>query len=141
MLVGLLHTLAYWWALVLGAADVACAESGSTSADGAVVLQVVRNRARQRWRRYDGTLWTALWSPRQHAHACRWPLTPEHLLLGLQFATDRLPTPDWARRALWYCSENDRPGDCARRCAGRCVPIGRVVHTFWGVTDDRSKHR
>lgn len=122
-------TLVSLWALVLSAADTACAESGRDYRDGAAVLQVVRNRARSRGRRYDGTLATALWSPQQHAHGCRWPLTAEHVRLGAQFVADRLPVEPWARRAIYYCSPRDAPGSCARR-AGPW--LGRHAHDFYG---------
>lgn len=118
--------------LILGAADTACAESGRDYADGAVVLQVVRNRsglASKGWRRYDGTLWGALWSPAQHAHGCRWPITVEHVRLGWQFVTDSLPVPEWAKRARYYCGRWDRPGACKAR-GGRRV-VGRIEHEFW----------
>jgi hypothetical protein len=116
--------------LILGAADTACAESGRDYRDGAAVLQVVRNRARSGWGRYDGSLWGALWSRGQHAHGCRWPLTVRHLALGWQFVAGSLDAPEWARDALWYCGGYDRPGACAAR-GGRRV-LGRVVHTYWG---------
>lgn len=118
--------------LMVGAADTACAESGRDYRDGAAVLQVVRKRAsldRRGWRRYDGTLWTALWSPGQHAHGCRWPLTIEHLVLGWQFVTDTLPVPEWAHRAVYYCGRWDRPGACRARGGKRIV--GRLAHEFW----------
>lgn len=118
--------------LMLGAADTACAESSLDYADGAVVLQVVRNRSRlneRGWRRYDGTLWTALWSPYQHAHGCRWPITMQHLRLGVQFVTDTLEVPDWARKAVYYCGKWDRHGACQAR--GGRVKLGRISHDFW----------
>lgn len=119
-------------ALVLGAADTACAESGRDYRDGSAVLQVVRTRAtldRRGWARYDGTLWTALWSPGQHAHGCRWPLTWRHVELGLRFVTDTLDVPEWARGALYYCGRYDRAGACQSR-GGRSV-VGRLAHEFW----------
>jgi hypothetical protein len=119
--------------LVLGAADTACAESGRDYRDGAVVLQVVRNRAALHglgWARYDGSLWGALWSPAQHAHGCRWPLTLGHITLGVAFVLDMLPAPDWSRRALWYCGRYDHPGSCVAR-GGRRI-VGQVLHTYWG---------
>lgn len=118
--------------LLLGAADTACAESSYDTADGAVVLQVVRNRAglaRKGWRRYDGSLKGALWSPGQHAHSCRWTLKPEHLVLGWQFITDTLPVPPWAKKALYYCGKWDTPGACRARGARRL--LGRLTHEFW----------
>lgn len=119
-------------ALVFGAADTACAESGRDYRDGAAVLQVVRTRAklnRKGWARYDGTLSTALWSPGQHAHGCRWPLTWRHVELGLRFVTDSLDVPEWARTAVYYCGRWDRPGACRAR-GGRRV-VGRLAHEFW----------
>lgn len=125
-------SLFHSFALVLGAADTACAESGRDYTDGAVVLQVVRNRAslhRLGWARYDGTLWGALWSPAQHAHGCRWPLTWRHVELGMRFVSDSLDVPEWARTARYYCGRWDRPGDCQRRGGRRFV--GRLAHEFW----------
>lgn len=115
--------------LVLGAADVACAESSGRHDDGAAVLQVVANRARSGLARYDGTLIDALFEPGQHAHGCRWPITVEHLRLGVDFVRGELDAPPWARKALWYCGRWDRPGLCESRGA---VPLGAVVHTFYG---------
>lgn len=118
--------------LILGAADTACAESGRDYADGAAVLQVVRTRAKlneRGWKRYDGTLWTALWSPQQHAHGCRWPLTFEHLRLGVQFVTNTLETPEWAKKALYYCGKWDKPRACLRR--GARHQVGTILHDFW----------
>ncbi|TEX51679.1 MAG: hypothetical protein B7C55_04315 [Actinomycetales bacterium mxb001] len=116
--------------LVLGAADTACAESGRDYQDGAAVLQVVRNRATSGWARYDGSLWGALWSPSQHAHGCRWPLTLGHITLGVAFLLDILPAPEWSHRALWYCGTYDHPGSCSAR-GGRRI-VGQVLHTYWG---------
>ena len=118
--------------LTLGGASTACAESGRDYTDGAAVLQVVTNRARSGWARYDGTLLDALYEPAQHATSCRWPLTAEHLRLGLAFATRRLDAPAWARRALWYCGRWDRPGLCESRCASApCEAVGGLAHTFY----------
>lgn len=127
--------------LVLGSADVACAESSSHYRDGAVVLQVVANRARSGWARYDGTLMDALFEPGQHAHGCRWPITVEHLQLGVAFARGSIPAPSWARRALWYCGRWDRPGLCESRCSAPradgarsgapCEAVGGLAHTFY----------
>lgn len=118
--------------LVLGAADVACAESSSHYQDGAAVLQVVINRARSGWGRYDGTLLDALFEPAQHAHGCRWPITDEHLELGVQFATRTLDVPSWARRALWYCGPWDKAGLCESRCSSApCEAVGGLAHTFY----------
>lgn len=119
-------------ALVLGGAHTACAESGRDYRDGAAVLQVVANRARSGWARYDGTLLDALYSPAQHATRCRWPLTLEHLRLGVDFARGELDAPPWARRALWYCGRWDRPGLCESRCSSApCEAVGGLAHTFY----------
>jgi hypothetical protein len=118
--------------LLFGAADTACAESGRDYQDAAVVLQVVRNRAelwRKGWRRYDGSLWGALWSPQQHAHGCRWPITADHLQLGWQFITDTLDVPPWAKKALYYCGRWDAPGACEAR--GGRVWLGQLAHEYW----------
>ena len=117
--------------LTLGAADTACTESGRDYRDGAAVLQVIHNRARSGWARYDGSLAGALWSPAQHAHGCGWPLTLGHLRLGIQFVLDDLPVEPWARRALWYCSDRDRPGTCEARGA---EIVGEIAHRFYAPT-------
>lgn len=117
--------------LILAAADTACAESGRDYKDGRVVLQVVSNRAKTGWSRYDGTLWGALFSRSQHAHKCRWPITKEHLVIGYEFVTDSLKVPDWARKALWYCNL-EKPGTCENRCSGGCDVLGKFAHRFYG---------
>lgn len=130
---GATHAVAAFVALVMGAADTACAESSYDYADGAVVLHVVAERAttgpRRGWSRYDGTLSGALWSPAQHAHGCRAPLTWRHVRLGVEFATGRLDVPDWAKDAWYYCGKYDRPGACEAR--GAVLPLGHLSHTFW----------
>lgn len=121
--------------LVLGAADTACAESGWDHDDGAVVLQVVRNHAdlsQYGWKRYDGTLGNALFSPRQHAHGCRAPITAAHLKLGFQFVTDTLPVPDWAYKAISYCN-SEPAGTCENRCKNGCPYLGSVRHRYYGL--------
>ena len=127
--------VASWLALAWGAASTACAESGRDYRDGAVVLQVVANRAergpRLGWRRYDGTLAGALWSPAQHAHRCAWPLTVQHLALGVAFASGTLDVPAWARSAWYYCGPHDAPGSCESR--GARVIVGRIAHTYWAA--------
>lgn len=124
--------IAHLLALLLAAADTACAESSSNYQDGATVLQVIRNRAdlvHKGWKRYDGTLWNALWSPKQHAHGCRWPMTTEHLRLGWQFVTDTLPVEAWAKKALYYCGRWDKPKACEAR--GATTLLGKIDHEFW----------
>ena len=121
--------------LVVAAADTACAESGWDRADGAVVLQVVRNHAslsRHGWKRYDGTLENALFSPAQHAHGCRAPITASHMDLGVRFVTDTLPVEPWARRAISYCN-TEPEGTCERRCVGGCPFVGQVRHRYYGL--------
>lgn len=118
--------------LILGAADTACAESGRDYRDGEVVLQVVRTRAnlhKKGWKRYDGTLRTALWAKDQHAHGCRWPLTWQHVELGIRFVTNTLDVPPWAKKAMYYCGRWDRHGACKIR-GGRRV-LGKITHVFW----------
>lgn len=118
--------------LALAAADTACAESGTNYKDGAIVLQVVRNRAVSGWDRYTGSLKDALFKKHQHAHGCRAPITAYHLKLGWQFVNDTLVTPEWARRALWYCGNYDKPLTCEKRCKHGCEPLGKEAHTFYG---------
>lgn len=121
--------------LVLAAADTACAESGSDYRDGRVVLQVVRNRAKSSWARYDGTLWNALFSRHQHAHGCRAPLTKKHLAIGREFVSGNLAVPAWAKKALWYCNL-EAPGTCEDRCLGKgeeCIKLGKFAHRFYGL--------
>lgn len=120
-------------ALAVSAADVACTESGRNYADGAVVLQVIENRTKSRLlNSYTGTKWNALWTPAQHAHGCKWPLTLRHLELGWAFAwNEPLPVPEWSRKALWYC-HIEPEGTCESRCRGGCPSVGGVVHTFYG---------
>jgi len=117
--------------LVLAAADTACTESGRDYDDGRVVLQVVANRAKTGWGRYDGTLWNALFSKSQHAHKCRWPITAEHLAMGVEFVRGTLQVPDWSKKALWYCNL-EKPGTCERRCRGGCTVLGKFSHRFYG---------
>lgn len=114
---------------MVSAADVACAESGYDYQDGAAVLQVVRNRAGSGWGRYDGTLYNALWSPKQHAHHCRWPISKEHLQLGAMFTLGTLGDTGCDTSVLWYCGKYDRPGSCRRR--GARSPVIRHRHTFY----------
>lgn len=116
--------------LVLAAADVACSESGRNYEDGACVLAVVTNRASSGWRRYDGTLMDALMEPAQHAHGCRWPITPQHVQLGVRFAAGTLEVPEFCRRALHYCGDYDPPETCHLR---RGHEVGKLVHTYYGV--------
>lgn len=121
--------------LTLAAADTACAESGWSTEDGAVVLQVVRNRARlaaKDWKRYDGKLSNALFSPAQHAHGCRAPITLDHIKLGVQFVTDTLPVESWARHAIWYCNLEPE-GTCESRCKGGCPYLSKVQHRYYGL--------
>ena len=123
---------AHLLALVHGAAVTACAESGYDFADGAGVLSVVRTRAtwnERGWRRYDGTLMTALWAEGQHSHNCKIPLRWEHLLLGVQFVLGDLPVPDGVRSAGWYCGKYDAPGACEAR-GGREI-VGKILHVYW----------
>lgn len=128
----------YLLTLALGAADTACTESGRDYSDAATVLQVVRNRATSHLLDYyDGTLWRALWAPNQHAHGCKWPVTPRHLALGWAFALGTpLPVQDWARQALWYC-HTEPEGTCESRCEGGCPAVGQVVHTYYGRNHGR----
>lgn len=128
-------TLASILLAVFGAADTACAESGRRYDDGAVVLQVVENRRRSGWARYDGTRLDALYKRWQHAHGCtgaRGPLTVQHLRLGLAWALGRpLSTPGWAGAGMWYCGLHDAPGTCARR--GDVEQVGAVLHRFYAL--------
>lgn len=115
--------------VVLAAADTACTESGRDYADGAHVLQVVRNRAALRWRGARSLL-EALNDRHQHAHGCRWPLAWGHFELAARFVADALPVEPWARRALYYCGDADAPGTCERY--GRVEVVGVVRHRFYG---------
>ncbi len=128
-------TLASVLLAVFGGADTACAESGRRYDDGAVVLQVVENRRRSGWARYDGTRLDALYKRWQHAHGCtgqRGPLTLRHLRLGLTWALGRpLPVSSWARRAVFYCGSYDRPGTCSGR--GDVERVGTVLHRFYAL--------
>jgi hypothetical protein len=128
--------------LTLAAADTACSESGWSTEDGAVVLQVVRNRARlaaKDWKRYDGTLLNALFSPAQHAHGCRAPITLAHIKLGVQFVTDTLPVEPWARHAIWYCNLEPE-GTCENRCKGGCPYLSKVRHRYYGLASRNSRN-
>lgn len=114
---------------IISAADVACSESGYNYDDGAGVLQVVRNRAGSGWARYDGTLLNALWSPKQHAHNCRLPLSLKHWKLGVQFYFNSLGDVECLSKAMWYCGKYDRPGSCHRR--GARVLLQRRAHHYY----------
>jgi hypothetical protein len=116
--------------LALIAADVACSESGSNYRDGACVLSVVRNRAVSKWRRYDGTLWTAITSPHQHAHGCRAPMTLGHLRLGYQFAAGSLEAAPFCASAQNYIGDHDDP-DLSCDDYG-LSPVGEIAHTYCG---------
>ena len=124
--------------LIFAAADTACTESGRDYKDGRVVLQVVINRSKTGWGRYDGTLWNALFSRSQHAHWCKWPLTAEHLAMGMEFVQDSLRVPAWAKKALWYCNI-EKPGTCEDRCPGGCELRGRFAHRFYGEPSKKQK--
>lgn len=127
--------------LIRGAADTACAESGRDYKDGAHVLQVVRNHAAlfyKGWKRYDGTLKNALYSPAQHAHGCRYPTTLGHYILGIQFVADALPVEPWAKSAISYCNIEPE-GTCENRCKGGCPYLGKVVHRYYGLTQKHGK--
>lgn len=109
------------------AADVARCESGWRFDDGAVVLQVASNRARE-WRR---SLLSVLTQRAQFARAC--PAFPRawsmrHLALGIEAAAGTLRAPAWAGRVKFYCGPSDRPAFCQDL---RLRPAGRVVHTFY----------
>lgn len=125
-------------ALVQGAADVACKESGADYTDGACVLQVVSNRSRSGWARYapKGDLSRALWSPAQHAHGCGFAPRAEHYRIALDFVRGALEVPDFCRRALWYCGRYDRPGLCESRGG---VRLGQIAHTYWGKAPKKQK--
>jgi hypothetical protein len=121
-------TLALTLALILGAADTACTESGRNYADARAVLAVVRTRARRQRR----SLWAALWAPHQHAHGCRWPLTWRHLRLGVEFVAGTLRAPAWTERAWFYRGHADPPDVLARWGIPGARPVGVVVHRFYG---------
>ncbi len=121
---------------VYGAADTACTESGRNYQDGAVVLQVVLNRARGLGGGKKKSLLEALYAPYQHAHGCRWPLTAQHWLLGYQFVQKKIASvPEWATKALWYCN-SEPEGTCENRCKREdplgCPLLGREAHRFYG---------
>ncbi len=128
-------TLASILLAVFGGADTACAESGRRYDDGAVVLQVVENRRRSGWARYDGTRLDALYKRWQHAHGCtghRGPLTLRHLRLGFTWALGRpMLVPAWAERAVFYCGNYDAPGVCSSR--GEVERVGVVLHRFYAL--------
>ena len=129
--------------LVYAAADTACAESSYDHEDGAYVLQVVRNHAglaKKGWKRYDGTLRNALFSPSQHAHGCRAPITWKHLRLGIQFVSDTLPVEPWAYKAISYCN-SEPEGTCENRCEGGCPYLGTVRHRYYGLPEKPSKRK
>lgn len=119
--------LAKLLALSLAAADTACAESGQDYADGECVLAVVTNRAASKWARYDGTLENALFSPAQHAHGCRAPVTLRHLELGLRFVARKLRSRAECVGATHYIGNYDGKLTCADRGA---VPVGKIAHTY-----------
>ena len=115
--------------LVFLAADVACTESSRNYADAECVLQVVSNRARSGWGRYDGTLMDALMEKHQHAHGCRWPITEEHLVLGARFVAGTLDPEPFCREAMFYCSPMyDIPADCQEK---RGEEVGRIAHIYY----------
>jgi len=141
MMLAPLLSLFSWMTTTLAAADVACAESGSDYADGAVVLQVVETRrTKSRWKRYAGTSrLTALFVRAQHAHGCRIGLTAGHIRIGAAYATGRLVVPEWARKALFYCGNYDRPGQCESYAGNGYTPVflNKLAHSFWGLAKTR----
>lgn len=122
---------------VIAAADTACAESGLDFRDGAHVLNVVLSRMKKPdWARYRGkSKLEALFVKYQHAHGCKIGLRYNHLILGLQYVTDSLQVEPWARNALFYCGNYDRPGQCESYATGNTamVYLGRIAHSYWGV--------
>ncbi len=122
---------------VFAAADTACAESGMDFKDGAHVLHVVISRMKKTdWARYRGkTKLEALYVKHQHAHGCKIGLRHNHLILGLQYVTDTLQVEPWARGALFYCGNYDRPGQCESYATSKLRPVflGKLAHSFWGV--------
>lgn len=127
----LIHAAALWvgslFATATTAADVARCESSQRFDDGAVVLQVGRNRARLR----RTSLLVELTRPGQFALGCPTQprtLSPRHLALGFQAALGRLDVPAWADGAFFYCSGRDMPACVARGSA----QVGERAHRFFG---------
>ena len=114
-------------ALALIGADVARCESSARYDDGAVVLRVALNRARD-WRR---PLWRVLTQPRQFAHFCPLQARPfswRHVQLGWAMARGTLQAPAWSLEARFYCGPSDTQERCHKRRYGAA---GAIVHVFY----------
>jgi hypothetical protein len=109
------------------ASNVMWCESGMNYKDGVLVLQTAINRSKK-----SGTsLISALKFPRAYATACPnrpMPGLTLHTWYGLLASMDALPSPQWSKRAFFYCGPSDRPENCHDRRSGY---VGSVLHDFY----------
>ena len=121
---------------VLITAHSVCIESGRRYDDGEVVAQVAVNRATARgiplWRVFDVS-----WN-RGMPTACKWPVTPEHLVIALRARLGLLDAPAWADDAVAFVTPRrerglTRHGDTvAQRWRRRGLErAGVLVHVFY----------